>query len=136
MYRSKSPTYEIGKSWEENYQNGPIFSGKTPPLPKKRLWKLLGFNLISPLGVAAGPLPNYKWISLYAKLGYGSLVHKTVRTVEHASHPVPNVLIVDVKGKLTLNQKKPVVGHTRLDKSTKTLSITNSFGNPSQKPSE
>lgn len=107
MYRVANPAYDIHKSWEENYRDGPRFDGKIPPLPKEREWKFLGFPLISPLGVAAGPLPNAKWIGLYAKLGYGSLEHKTVRTVAHSSHPKPNVLIIEVKSKLNPNSQKP-----------------------------
>jgi dihydroorotate dehydrogenase (NAD+) catalytic subunit len=136
MYHANTPTYDISKSWEENYDNGPIFSEELPPLPTKRNYKFLGFDLISPLGVAAGPLPNFKWIDLYAKLGYGSIVHKTVRTEKHASHPTPNVLIVNVEGKLSLNQNDAVVGHTTLNQPVENLSITNSFGNPSPDPTD
>lgn len=136
MYRVSHPTYDIATSWEENYRNGPRFNGPIPPLPKEQKWKFLGFNLISPLGVAAGPLPNAKWIGLYAKLGYGTLEHKTVRTVKHPSHPKPNVLIVDIQRRLNPNSNSAVVGHTSLGKKPITkLSITNSFGNPCFAPS-
>lgn len=135
MYRVSHPTYDIFTSWEENYRNGPRFNGPLPPLPKEQKWKFLGFNLISPLGVAAGPLPNAKWIGLYAKLGYGTLEHKTVRTVKHPSHPKPNVLIVDIRSRLNPNSNSAVVGHTNMEKTTAKLSITNSFGNPCFAPS-
>lgn len=134
MYHAAAPTYDIHKSWEENYRDGPQFSSPIPPLPKERKWKFLGFDLISPLGVAAGPLPNYNWISLYAKLGYGTLEHKTVRTVKHHSHPTPNVLIVDVKGRLDPSNNDPLVGTTNTNVSLAKLSITNSFGNPCPSP--
>lgn len=134
-YRVSRPTYDILKSWEDNYKDGPQFSGKIPPLPKERKWKFLGFDLISPLGIAAGPLPNYKWISLYTKLGYGSLTHKTVRSKKHASHPAPNILFIEAKGKLDHKSQKPVVGYKKLDRPISRLSITNSFGNPCFAPS-
>lgn len=134
MYRVATPTYNIFKSWEENYRDGPDFHNPIPPLPKKRKWRFLDFDLISPLGIAAGPLPNAKWIGLYAKLGYGSLEHKTVQTVKHHSHPAPNVLIVDVKGRLDPSNNDPLVGSTNTNVSLAKLSITNSFGNPSPSP--
>ena len=34
----------------------------------------------SPVGIAAGPLPNSRWIEAYARLGYGLFTYKTVRT--------------------------------------------------------
>lgn len=135
MYRVSHPTYDITKSWEKNYRDGPLFDEPIPPFPKKRKWRFLDFNLISPLGIAAGPLPNYKWIGLYTKLGFGTLVHKTVRTIKHPSHPAPNVLIVDVKGKLDPSNNDPLVGSTNSNVSLAKLSITNSFGNPSPSPS-
>lgn len=128
------PTYDIHKSWEENYEIGPRFDGSIPPLPTQRKWKFLGFDLISPLGVAAGPLPNYKWISLYANLGFGSLEHKTVRTIAHKSHPVPNVVIVDIHGRLDPNADDALIGHLDTSRPLDSLSITNSFGNPCYEP--
>lgn len=128
------PTYDIFKSWEENYKDGPIFKGIIPTFPRKKKWKLLGFDLISPLGVAAGPLPNYKWIKLYAKLGFGSLEHKTVRTSPHPSHPTPNILYVEIKGKLNPAENKPIIGLTKQNRPITEISITNSFGNPSFAP--
>lgn len=135
QYKVSRPTYNIHKSWEDNYKDGPEFSGAIPPLPTERKWKFLDFDLISPLGIAAGPLPNYKWINLYARLGFGSLTHKTVRTKKHKCHPKPNVLIVDIKGRLNPNSDEPVIGHAKVDKPISQLSITNSFGNPCFAPS-
>lgn len=134
-YVATTPAYDIHKSWEDNYKNGPIFTGSIPPKPVARKWKFLGHDLISPLGVAAGPLPNYAWISLYGKLGFGSLVHKTVRSTAHKSHPVPNVLYVDVGKKLEISES-PVVGHSQMNGEISNLSITNSFGNPCVEPKE
>ena len=133
-YKVTKPTYNINKSWDYNYDHGPFFNGEYPPLPKNKNWTFLGHKLISPLGVAAGPLPNAKWLTLYAKLGYGTLVQKTVRSTAHKSHPNPNIMIIDIKGKLDLEMDKPVVGHMKVDKPQEKLSITNSFGNPCREP--
>jgi len=45
----------------------------------------------SPLGIAAGPLLNGKWILYYASLGFDVVTYKTVRSRERASYPVPNL---------------------------------------------
>lgn len=133
-YKATKPTYDITKSWEHNYSKGPFFKGPYPPLPKDTKWEFLGYKLISPLGIAAGPLPNAKWLSTYAKLGYGSLIQKTVRSVNHPSHKAPNIVYVDIKKGLDLNINKPITGFKTYKGETKKLSITNSFGNPSKDP--
>ncbi len=46
----------------------------------------------SPIGIAAGPLPNSRWIEAYARLGYGLLTYKTVRTVARPALLQPNLL--------------------------------------------
>jgi dihydroorotate dehydrogenase (NAD+) catalytic subunit len=43
------------------------------------------------VGIAAGPLPNSRWIEAYARLGYGILTYNTVRTIERAAFPAPNL---------------------------------------------
>lgn len=133
-YKVEKPTYDISKSWDYNYTHGPFFDGDYPPLPQNKNWSFLGHKLISQLGIAAGPLPNAKWLTTYAKLGYGSLIQKTVRSKEHHSHPNPNVLVLDIKGKLTTSLAKPLIGHTNINGSVQKLTITNSFGNPCKDP--
>lgn len=132
-YKAQKPAYDITKSWEYNYKNGPFFDGPYPPLPIEKKWKFLGRPVISPLGIAAGPLPNAKWLLTYAKLGYGSLIQKTVRSQAHKSHPVPNVLFVEVRGKLKTDDK-PLLGTEKTSKPLAKISITNSFGNPCYPP--
>lgn len=46
----------------------------------------------APLGIAAGPLPNARWLLAYARLGYGLLTYRTVRSAEAAAWPVPNLV--------------------------------------------
>lgn len=136
IYRTNKPTYDINKTWEDNYKNGPNFKGPFPPLPQEKNWEFLGFKLISPLGIAAGPLPNSKWLITYANLGFGSLTQKTVRSSAHKSHEFPNVLYVEVKGKLNSDIENPLVASTKSHKPLSKISITNSFGNPSYSPKE
>lgn len=133
-FKVGKPTYDINKSWDYNYEHGPIFKGSYPDMPKEPKWKFLGHKLISPLGIAAGPLPNSKWIIPYAKLGYGSLIFKTVRSSAHKTHPFPNILFLQVKGKADLVSGKKIVGTPTLSKTIQKLTITNSFGNPCRDP--
>jgi dihydroorotate dehydrogenase (NAD+) catalytic subunit len=46
----------------------------------------------SPIGIAAGPLPNSHWIEAYARLGYGLLTYQTVRTVARGAFVQPNLV--------------------------------------------
>lgn len=131
----KTPVYRVAKSWEYNYERGPNFKGPYPRRPKEKKWQFLGHKLISPLGVAAGPLPNAKWMIPYLRLGYGSIVQKTVRSSAHKSHPAPNITFVEKGQRLKLDRKPLVVG-LAVNNSVDKLSITNSFGNPCKEPKE
>lgn len=135
-YQVSNPTYDIHKSWDYNYDHGPNFPGPYPPYPKEAKWSFLGHKVISPLGIAAGPLPNAKWLILYAKLGYGSIIQKTVRSSAHQSHPAPNILAVDIQDKLSAKINDSLVGSPKIDGPIAKLSITNSFGNPCRSPKE
>ncbi|HEX9188038.1 MAG TPA: hypothetical protein VGB87_13250, partial [Vicinamibacteria bacterium] len=69
---------------------------KLPPRPRKLAagpgtW-LFDRRLESPVGIAAGPLPNARWIEAYARLGYGLLTYRTVRTAARAALPAPNLV--------------------------------------------
>jgi dihydroorotate dehydrogenase (NAD+) catalytic subunit len=54
--------------------------------------RLFDRRVESPIGIAAGPLPNSRWIEVYARLGYGLLTYKTVRSAASAAFSQPNVL--------------------------------------------
>lgn len=132
-FKATKPAYDVQESWEYNYDHGPNFKGPFPPLPKEKKWEFLGHKLISPLGIAAGPLPNAKWMIPYLKLGYGSIVQKTVRSTAHKSHPAPNITFVKKGQKLGLDPK-PIIVQTKINDKVENLSITNSFGNPCKDP--
>src|SRR3990172_2703112 len=131
-----NPAYDINKSYEWNYRNAPLFKDPYPPLRKiqKRV-KLLDFELNSPLGIAAGPLLNSKWIKVYARLGFDILSYKTVRTQRRPSNPKPNCVFVDTRGPLTEDRSAETLRATRRQPmSIREISITNSFGVPSRNP--
>lgn len=130
------PTYDIHKSYEENYDKGPFFEDGIPERPAlSSKIKFFDLEVNSPLGVPAGPLLNSNWIKLYAELGWDIPVYKTVRTVEYNCHPAPNCVFADVSHQLgptdiggdlqTLNEDPDRV---------EDLTITNSFGMPSKAP--
>ncbi len=129
-------TYKINKSYEWNYEHGPCFEGEMPEQkPSQKKIKLWDFELNSPLGVPAGPLLNSRWIELYSKLGFDILVYKTVRTVEWKSHPEPNCVYVDIHRQLVLSDADgdvQVLSHA--PQNIEDITITNSFGVPSQSP--
>jgi len=128
--------YDIRKTYLENAEDGPCFSSEIPQRtqPNKKDWiDFLGFKIASPIGIPAGPLLNAKWIGLAADLGYDVLLYKTIRSHEHPSHPLPNVVPIQADGPLIpthlpdfvrqVEKPSPFIEH---------LSITNSFGNPSR----
>jgi dihydroorotate dehydrogenase len=79
------------------------------------------------VGIAAGPLPNSKWIEAYARLGYGLLTYTTVRTAERAAFPAPNLAFCRL-GDPAVIEPAP----RRLDPAAVTWIV--SLGLPSTKP--
>lgn len=132
-----TPLYDVTKSFEENYAEGPFFDGPFPDrvlLPTKT--KIWNWKVNSPVGVPAGPLPNSQWIETYAKLGYDVLVYKNVRSVEYPCHPAPNCLYVDDSRQLFYEDIGGDLQTADEPEKMSELSITNSFGVPSIPPSK
>lgn len=83
------------------------------------------------LGVPAGPLLDSSWIHLAARLGFDVLTYKTVRSYPHPSHPLPNVVFVDLQENAeVLGPPIETLGVEPVE--VDNLAITNSFGNPSK----
>ena len=133
----KQPTfiYDIHKPWEEVVQNEPIWlSGKFPEHPKEKKYKFLGFDLVSPIAISAGPASRKPWTDFYLKMGYGLVLEKTRRSTPRKSNQAPNISIVKAEGQLTRdNLGNPLKGSMNDEDFNKYKSITNSFGNPSPK---
>src|SRR6185369_14526649 len=84
------PGYDWRKTYDWNYQNPPApVSLEQPSVPGK--WDYCGLPVDSPMGIAAGPLLNGKWILYYASLGFDMLTYKTVRSRERLSYSLPNL---------------------------------------------
>lgn len=89
--------------------------------------KLLGLQINSPLGIAAGPLLNSRWVEGYARLGFDVLTYPTVRSRAHAAHALPNIRHVDNREQLAIAARRP----THLNGDT---TIAVSMGLPSMDP--
>jgi dihydroorotate dehydrogenase (NAD+) catalytic subunit len=127
------PFYDPARSYLENFEQGP-FSFFAEPCayqdhgePK---YRFLGHEVNLPLGIAAGPLLNGRYVKAALDKGFDLPVYKTVRTRRYPAHAWPNVLAVHPHGDLPLDTK-PLVGDENY---TEPLSITNSFGVPSFDP--
>ncbi|MBF8262999.1 MAG: Dihydroorotate dehydrogenase [Parachlamydiales bacterium] len=121
------PIYDIHKTYEENASEGPFFCHPIPSRPEKiSPIDFLGRTLNSPIGVPAGPLLNARWISLASRLGFDLLTYKTIRSLPHRGHPLPNMIFVRARpsGAASVLEKYP--------NDSEELTLTNSFGMPSQ----
>jgi dihydroorotate dehydrogenase (NAD+) catalytic subunit len=84
------PRYDLDKTYTWNYDHAPDpLTIDVDAVPGK--WDFLGLPVGSPLGVPAGPLLNGRWVVYYASLGFDVLTYKTVRSVERACYPMPNL---------------------------------------------
>jgi hypothetical protein len=118
--------YRLNRSFAWNAAHPPKLPArprKMPPAPARLFDRVVE----CPVGIAAGPLPNSKWIEAYARLGYGLLTYKTVRTVERAAFPAPNLVFCGL-GDPAVVEPTP----RRLDPAAVTWAA--SFGLPSAKP--
>ena len=118
--------YRLNRSFAWNAAHPP----KLPPRPRKLrpvTVRLFDRALESPIGIAAGPLPTAKWVEAYGRLGYGLLTYKTVRTVERAAFPAPNLLFCRLGDPATVEPTP-----RRLDPALATWAV--SFGLPSVEP--
>jgi dihydroorotate dehydrogenase (NAD+) catalytic subunit len=116
--------YRVDRSYSWNY-------GHTPALPRIRRvpsgpgGRLLGHDLNSPLGVAAGPLLNSRWVEGYARLGFDVLTYGTVRSRPSAAHSLPNIRPVK-------NGEGAVITSRRTVEGASTFAV--SLGLPSMEP--
>ncbi|MDA1178708.1 MAG: hypothetical protein O2931_07920 [Planctomycetota bacterium] len=91
-------TYDIHESWETNCERGPAFAEAPPEVPWTPIKSFLGLPVRSRIGIAAGLLPNSRWVLPYAERGFDILTYKTVRSVARPCYPVPNWVFVDDLG--------------------------------------
>lgn len=130
--------YDPNISYEENFAKGPPILSQNITPPKrdiKKTYKFLGFNINSPFGIPAGPLLNSQFLKSAFEWGFDVSCYKTVRAAFFPAHPFPNVVSVDIKGDLHPEElRRVVVKNVEKEPAIKEITITNSFGVPSQNP--
>lgn len=121
------PRYQIQESYDWNFSNSPdpVSNIEIPSVSGD--WKYCGKPVDSPLGIAAGPLLNGRWILYYASLGFDLLTYKTVRSSTRECYALPNLQPVNTG---------PVTGdEVHVPTSTEMNgSWAVSFGMPSKEP--
>lgn len=133
MKNINTPFYDPLLSYEDNYLQGPFGDFSYPPKTIVQVNKptnFLNLEVNLPFGIPAGPLLNAKYVKAALAYGFDLCVYKTVRTKEHKSHPLPNVLSIHPTGKLS-HQLDTVFADCDYQYP---ISITNSFGVPSFNP--
>ncbi len=130
-------TYDIGKPFDWNYDNGPVYNKEFPPVPQTPQKDFLGHPVNSRLGIAAGLLLNSRWIKTYSRLGFDILTYKTVRSQYRPCQELPNWVFV--KGEKQIDPLQPgetqeLLGQQPDDYRKITSSV--SFGMPSKDPAE
>lgn len=128
------PAWDILKSWEWNYSNGPLFEWTEEAKALREEVKdelreeFLGFKLNSTIGTAAGPILNSNWIKLYSELGFDILTQKTVRSRPVPAYKEPNIVFVHPKKQLENNDFGATLTGDFNPEPVENISITNSFG--------
>jgi dihydroorotate dehydrogenase len=122
-------SYDIAASYRDNFEQGPRLS-PPPSVPYPAQEEFLGERVNSRLGIAAGLLPNAKWISGYAARGWDLLTYKTVRSKARECYPPPNWVFVDADA-----GDGPVHATQDLPEDPSQISSAVCFGMPSMDPS-
>jgi dihydroorotate dehydrogenase len=88
------PRYDPAQTYAWNYEHAPEPTS-VDVLAVLGLWEFCGLPVNSPLGIAAGPLLNGRWVLYYASLGFDVLTYKTVRSRAWPCYELPNLQAVD-----------------------------------------
>ena len=157
MSQSFAPFYDVNRTYEDNYLQGPfgafaeVMKGDsaagasaqsaqtTQSQSSDQAEEFLGFRVNLPFGIPAGPLLNERFTTAAFRMGFDLAVYKTVRSRAWGCNAFPNVLAVHPKnadGSLvpgSAELDEGVLADTRYELP---ISISNSFGVPSRDPDE
>src|SRR3989475_7390724 len=117
--------YRVDRSYSWNYSHSPTLP-RVRRVPSGPGGKFLDHPLNSPIGIAAGPLLNSKWVEAYSRVGFDVLTYKTVRSMATPAHALPNIRPVENREHAAIATRK-----TQID-SQPTLAV--SLGMPSAEP--
>lgn len=133
------PFYDITRSYEDNYDQGPFGDFTTTPssaMHTPSSSSFLGFTVGVPFGIPAGPLLNSRFVKAAWNWGYNLATYKTVRGTTYPCHPAPNIIAVSSPGQ-DIHPGDTVIGDTAKQTIDVTHDgITNSFGVPSKPVAE
>jgi dihydroorotate dehydrogenase (NAD+) catalytic subunit len=118
-------TYRIDRSYSWNYDHAPKLP-RVRRMPAAPGGRLFDYALNSPLGIAAGPLLNSKWVEAYARLGYDVLTYATVRSGFAPALALPNIRTVENREQAAVATRR--AGHNG------DLTLAVSLGTPSMEP--
>lgn len=140
--------FDINKTFEYNKEKGPFekIKDKNSEI-KKVLGKFgietdfFGYKTKLPIGVAAGPLYNKKYMEGAMSDGFTVITWKTFRSLDRLAHRNEekylghNIVFLDnskiLEGE---NFKSEITGSLKYQGDAKDITITNSFGMPSTSP--
>lgn len=130
------PIYDPALTYEQNYAEGPFGAFADPQVTVTHegapLQRFFGLPVWQTFGIPAGPLLNERFTTAAFRAGFDICVYKTVRSSAYPCNPFPNILSVKVDGALTPDKlSSPLLADAHYDQP---LSISNSFGVPSQDP--
>ena len=120
-------SYDRSQTYRWNYEAAPDRPLNVDVPAVAGTWTFCGRPVPSPLGIAAGPLLNGRWVLYYAALGFDVLTYKTTRSVHRECYPLPNLLPVQ-----TVPLSKSGVAVDVADEMDDSWAI--SFGMPSMSP--
>jgi dihydroorotate dehydrogenase (NAD+) catalytic subunit len=126
------PRYDTSQTYRWNYEHAPCNDSTQAVgvIDVPRIagnWTYCGVPVASPLGIAAGPLLNGRWILYYAALGFDILTYKTTRSRARECYPLPNLQPVE-------SMELGVSGRELTAASDMQGSWAVSFGMPSMSP--
>ena len=127
--------FDPARTYEDNVAHGPFGAFAVPapdqPEPQATPVTLLGQQVNTPFGIAAGPLPTARHCAAAFDHSFDVNVYKTVRSRAVKAHPFPNTLAVRADGELTGQGDITLIADSDFASAT---SISNSYGVPSENP--
>ncbi len=130
--------YDITKSFEENYKQTSSLDCSISQryVPPRSQWgSLLGYPIISPIGIPACAIMTSRGIALAAGLGFDVLTYKTICSGKVRSHPLPNICYVSCNRQIGNHDiGAPFYATDTPPEDASMIAISNSLGNPSDSP--
>jgi dihydroorotate dehydrogenase len=139
------PFYDVNRTYESNYSEGPFGafgealndSSTVVSRAEQATSTFLGQPVHLAFGIPAGPLLNSRFTTAAFRMGFDLATYKTVRSRAWGCNPFPNVLAVHPKspdGLLSPGSAELDEGVLADTNYEMPISISNSFGVPSQSP--